>query len=836
MPRKKKRPRTEGANGDTGSSTPITLASEPVGGRFGPAWRPGPPREHLGGPFGPAWRPGTSSNGGGGDVNKLSFNSRFAQKYDYEKRRELLAAVPAAVLANDGESSSDGEDEDEVGELLTKKIDRRIRDTLEKLQAKDPIIYAKDTIFFDDDDDKDASDADVDDKGGSIGDKDEGYNSSSGSENDESSFETDDEPVAGWDAVARAAEALSSSKTTLKDYVRENLLRDGRLSDSDGEDDLEGSERRNGRTVSFADKKEAETVKLGGGDIDIDCGNESSDADDNDCELFIKKEKSAVELAEEEKDFEQFLRKQKQKSVSAVRPGDELLLHSYLDKESTDEKERFLRDFVLNNGWMEGGVGAAPKPADYAVEVDLSRSGNIKNEGDESDDDIVGDDESDFDDQVDEFESRFNFRFEDPGGIRVQSHARTIDGSLRRPDERRKAARDARKERKQHEKVVKTEEIKQLKNMKKREIEARLVALQEAAGDGVDFSGIDLDADFDPDEFSKQMEGKFGDEYYAEHDKEMTKIEDVGVAVATEYRLKPQFGRDADNAGDDDDDAAPLKQDVDRLMDEYYNLDYEDIIGGTPIRFKYKKVDAETFNMNVDDILALDDAELNKRASLRYIAPYRRKSTIPKRTWKGKKNGPAPGTAAADVAERRLKKELKDKAKRDREETLSARKHVMAEDHDDDTENCGIHGHERGGAEDGDGDDVCEIRGEGDVDADTNRRKGKRDRKRKRDAKDAEESGVACLRESDPVADSNVEAYTVAKESKSQKKRRKTKLKKQHDEGAEDVEAGTVKKKRATGAHNNRTKENNLSKSSSADSKMLAASVLPSSRLAAYGV
>jgi protein KRI1 len=385
-----------------------------------------------------------------------------------------------------------------------------------------------------------------------------------------------------------------------------------------------------------------------------DNDDDDNDEDEDDGDFFRKKEKTQRELQEEERDFERFLTKQAVKA--APKAGDDLLLHSYLERETTDEKEMFLRDFVLNNGWLARGSSAAPKVDDYKIEVDNT---NVTKKLDDREGEghgiasgeegipSGGDVDSDFDDKLDEFEHRYNFRFEEPGGTEVVSHARTIDGSMRRPDDRRKAVREARKKRKQHEKLVKTEEIKHLKNVKKREIEARLVALQDAAGDGANFAGFDLDAEFDPDEFNRQMESRFGDEYYEQQDAEMMTLQDEDVVVASEARLKPNLPKSDSEDGDDNRDA-PLREEVERLMDEYYSLDYEDIIGGTPVRFKYKKVDKETFDMDPAEILVADDKELNRAVSLKYLAPYRSKSSIPKRAVKQAKRARFGAAAGAD--------------------------------------------------------------------------------------------------------------------------------------------------------------------------------------------
>lgn len=619
MPRKKKRPRAEDGGAGPGDNRGPSIAENPSG-----------------------------------PTQSLRINAAFAERYDAQKRRELLASVPAAVLENGDNSSSDDEEEDELGELLTKKVDRRIHETLEALRAKDPRIYDKATHFF-----ANESEGENAKQGGGIekrGDADglESNNSGSSDSSDSGADDSDDEPVAGWDAIAQKAAEASSGKVTLKDYVRENLLQDGKLSDSDSEG--VGDERKglNGaqqpKRVSFADAgggalvRASTVLKGNAGKQPSDNstadllsrksgsgGDESDEVDDNDDQFFTKKEKTKEEAAQEDVEFEEFLAKQAKKKGSSSKPGDDLLLHSYLQNETPDEKECFLRDFVLNNGWLARGNGAAPGADDYKIEIDKNnvrdtRDGNSKDseDGGESVGASTG---SEFEDQVDAFEHNYNFRFEEPDGARLISHARSVDGSLRRPDDRRKRAREARKNRKEHEKLVKTEEIKHLKNLKKKEIETRLTALRDAAGDGVDFTGIDLDADFDPEEFSKQMESRFGDEYYERGE---------GDAEGLEQQLeKSAAGGDGEvNAKDKlADQQDEFSEDVKRLVDEYYNLNYEDIIGGTPVRFRYKKVDKESFNMESDDILAMDDKDLNRRVSLKYIAPYRSKRSIPKRAF-----------------------------------------------------------------------------------------------------------------------------------------------------------------------------------------------------------
>lgn len=556
--------------------------------------------------------------------DELFINKQFAEHYDETQRRQILRDTPASVLNDQGSASesSSSEEEDEYGELLTKGIDRGVREALSAIRNKDPRIYDDKVSFFEKTSDKPSGEA------GSEDDKDQ-----SDSDADANS---DDEPVAGWDTIANAAQR-DVPKMTLKDYVRENLLTRGTLAESD-ESDGDGEEKerpdydherdevaRASKKLSLktSGKKKAAILQEGddaensdGSNSDNDNDGEGEgdegDGDGDGEELFMKKDKTQTEIEEEEKDFERFLVKTAKKRNKAA--GDDLLLHSYLENETPDEKERFLRDFILNNGWLDKNTGDAPAAGDYAIEVDLPEAA-----ADHDDDAFL--------DKVDEFEADVNFRFEDPNAEKIVFHARHIPGSMRRPDDRRKRAREARSERKIQEKAVKTEEIKQLKNIKKREIQSRLLAIKEAAGDDIDLAGIDLEGDFDPEKFNQQMDQRFGDDYYANNDDGMKVVTEEGVASASEKRFE---GKETEDAPED------VRADVNKMMDEYYNLDYEDIVGGTPMRFNYKQVEPESFNLTSEDILGMDDKELNRMVSLKYLAPYRANRDIQKQAWRVK--------------------------------------------------------------------------------------------------------------------------------------------------------------------------------------------------------
>ena len=76
---------------------------------------------------------------------------------------------------------------------------------------------------------------------------------------------------------------------------------------------------------------------------------------------------------------------------------------------------------------------------------------------------------------------------------------------------------------------------------------------------------------------------------------------------------------------------------LEKYLEDYYKLDFEDIVAGIPTRFKYRTVQKQDYGLKVDEILAAEDQDLNQVISLKKLAPYRAPEKIAKDEQKFKK-------------------------------------------------------------------------------------------------------------------------------------------------------------------------------------------------------
>jgi len=154
-------------------------------------------------------------------------------------------------------------------------------------------------------------------------------------------------------------------------------------------------------------------------------------------------------------------------------------------------------EYILSRGWIDKDANRIPTYKELTA-------------------DHRDDEDEEFDAKVDEFESKYNFRFEEEGGSQILTHSRNVEGSVRRKDNKRQLQRQSRTQRKSEEKLKREEELKRLKNLKKKEIYEKLHKIKEITGnENVGFDEVDLEEDFDPEKYDAKMNEVFNEEYYS---------------------------------------------------------------------------------------------------------------------------------------------------------------------------------------------------------------------------------------------------------------------------------------------------------------------------------
>ena len=482
---------------------------------------------------------------------QFSINTKFAKDYESRKQQEELARDRERRQRYGEDSDNDDEDsdastsssEDEDAELLTAKLDTDILKTINALRNKDDTIYNSSVRFFPGSDAESSDDDDEDD-----------------------------------DAPRNSKQPKKSKPKRAKDVIREQILaqmkeeEEGQTATHDSNQPSSARDEKTSRLAYDEQQQALRQAFLKDHPDSDDNDSKNDDEKEDDDFLVLKKRHNSNhtnEVDEETKQqFEQELRHLEDSVLSSGKTNKDALVDP---RGEVENGEKFLLNFIKNKTW-----------------IDKSQEGKFGHDDHSDDDD---DDESlEALEKSDDFEAKYNFRFEE-----AMQHAESTSGAdhsvmgyarsqtmntLRRKDETRRDKRLARKERKAAERKAKEEKLRRLKNAKREEMEqkmkqvkavlgAKANATSAITGAGDDDEGhpgsmedlkdapLDeaaimklLEGDYDPEKFEKSMQEAFGDDFYQKEDAEWKTDEDVKETLQKDGDVDMMDYDDADDTGE----------------------------------------------------------------------------------------------------------------------------------------------------------------------------------------------------------------------------------------------------------------------------------------------
>ncbi|KAI5308507.1 KRRI-Interacting protein 1, partial [Ascosphaera atra] len=297
---------------------------------------------------------------------------------------------------------------------------------------------------------------------------------------------------------------------TLRDYHRQNLLRAAKEGKVVGDDEEEEPQEK--IKTHAEEQEELKRQVIGEMHAAAEQGDDDESGDDG---FLVRKEKP--EQPKEDKPSAAAERKKKLTEQDIANA----------DK----DPELFLSNFMSARAWLPSGESRF-KP-------------------------LESDDDEEFE-RADKYEEAYNLRFEDPNKLNetLTTHARDLTNkfSVRREEpSSRKKKRDAERAKAEEERKEREVERARLRKLKIEQLEEKIAKIKKAAGikttdditeeDWVRF----LDEDYGDENFEKEMQRRFGEDYYAQPEEELTDgEEDDGKGGKKKKLKKPKWDDDID--------------------------------------------------------------------------------------------------------------------------------------------------------------------------------------------------------------------------------------------------------------------------------------------------
>jgi len=585
----------------------------------------------------------------------IQINEKYAKEYTSRKRAQELKNIEQEQRARkkvsfsvgdgsyeEGSSDSSSESEDEDGDLMTPDLDMKFVHTIRALRKKDEKIYDENIRFFPkNENSKDAYSDDSDNDGDDETDNDQGSN-----------------------------KKRKYKAKKYKDVVREQILNQMKMEDEGKEDADVDNQDSNADSTENSLAYDEEQKKLRS--AFLEGVNTDDDSDDDDI-LQVKKNPLVSELTEKEKIIEKEIEElENSKSESDTK-------NSRVDdpRGMVDDADKFLLDYIKNKRWIdktpiashEVEMNGSVADYDYDSEEELEKMDAFESKYNFRFEEQQAQDEFKNDDLDEDMEDTSNEKY--VSTPRIVSYARTSTNVIRKKDDSRRLARLTRKERKLAEKKQKEEQLRRLKNAKRDELEKKKEAILNVSG-ATGKRKIEeetlaklLEGDYDEGKFETLMKELYNDDYYEDDEMKEEDVEklrkeimaDEGISekgegwfendTEIEYEGEEAYAPDGGYDYDDNEDYGEVtesqavdddgkeekptsvikKQLQDKIQEELYKLDYEDMIGDMPCRFKYRQVEANNYGLSAEEILFAKDSNLKQFVSLKKMAPYSNESS-----------------------------------------------------------------------------------------------------------------------------------------------------------------------------------------------------------------
>jgi len=573
---------------------------------------------------------------------QFKINDSYAKNYENWRSKEELQKLKGRLhISNDEDimalsegSSESSSSEEEWDEEKEKSFFR----ALSCLKKKDPKIYNNDVTFFN---------------------------------------------KTGQAPSAESQEKVKKKKENNKPYTLKDHERQMALENKLGMEDEATNETDNlppkYSDLSYVSKLKSIKDEFRNALDGVESGSSDSEAEPNSskkAEAFrdFLKPREDKDVDKESADYKTWL-KNELTSFPVDDPETQYLHDHWIKNEKLDEGEKFLRDYILNRKYMDGDDKGTKGYMKY---------NDIVHDSDEEG--LSGDEKFEETRETFEHKYNFRFEEPDQEFIKRFPRT-VSDSLRRPDDRRRlqRLSKKEQEEQRKTEKRMEIQRLKALK--RKEIMDKIKQIQETTGEDFLALKDEDLEKDFDPAEYDERMKQVFSEDFYGKDNADHEKPRFDFVEGIDDDVDVPAMDWDELDQGEDIDDANVVDKKTNKVssaeieaqpkasssrqlqqeliescegkggrgqnkrkrksaflealetikpkfdpsahsnfqdyFDEYYKLDFEDLIGDLPCRFKYRKVVSNDFGLTTEEILNAPDRELNSWVSLKKTYQYR---------------------------------------------------------------------------------------------------------------------------------------------------------------------------------------------------------------------